>query len=333
MTAAASEYVVATENLTKIYQNRQIALNDVSLTIEPGCVLGLLGPNGAGKTTFLRLILGLHRPTAGNVKVFGRRMTPNAASLRRRIGYIPTNPQFPRGMTPIMYLDYMGRLFGLPLNVRKPRFAALIRAVDLLGHAGADIAQFSAGMTSRLAVAASLINEPDLLIWDEPTHGLDIEARRSMLELIKRLAHEKTLIICSHNLTDVDEVCNHAAVLSQGQLIFQGSLQDLKGRIRKNHYELDLEGDQKTISKCVQQIKALNDVKQVILRQRRMEIMLNEESLNTQVLARVFGVLNENKISLVSIRSVGQQTEQAYLDLVEKEESRGFTRLYQAEAA
>ena len=334
MNGSDSEFVVATEHLTKIYQNRQIALNDVSLTIEPGCVLGLLGPNGAGKTTFLRLVLGLHRPTAGRVTVFGRPMHPNAAALRRRIGYIPTNPQFPRGMTPLSYLDYMGRLFGLPLNVRKPRLAALIRAVDLLAHAGADLGQFSAGMTSRLAVAASLINQPDLLIWDEPTHGLDIEARRSMLELIKRLAHEKTLIICSHNLSDVDEVCNHAAVLSQGQLIFQGSLQDLKGRIRKNHYELDLEGDQKSISKCVQQIKAFNDVKQVILRQRRMEVMLNEETLNTAVLQKVFGVLNENKIALVSIRSVGQQTEQAYLDLVEKEESRGFTRLYQpAEAA
>ena len=105
-------------------------------------------------------------------------------------------------------------------------------------------------MTARLAVAASLINEPDLLIWDEPTHGLDIEARRSMLELIKTLAAEKTLIICSHNLSDMDEVCNHAAVLSQGQLIFHGSLQDLKGRIRKNHYELDLEGDQKAITKA-----------------------------------------------------------------------------------
>ena len=334
MHGVESEFVVATEHLTKIYQNRQIALNDVSLTIEPGCVLGLLGPNGAGKTTFLRLILGLHRPTAGRVKVFGRYMSPNAAALRRRIGYIPTNPQFPRGMTPITYLDYMGRLFGLPLTVRKPRLAALIRAVDLLAHAGTDIGQFSAGMTSRLAVAASLINQPDLLIWDEPTHGLDIEARRSMLELIKSLAHEKSLIICSHNLSDVDEVCNHAAVLSQGQLIFRGSLQDLKGRIRKNHYELDLEGDQKSISRCVQQIKGFNDVKQVILRQRRMEIMLNEETLNTAVLSKVFAVLNENKVALVSVRSVGQQTEQAYLDLVEKEESRGFTRLYSpAEAA
>src|SRR4029077_15435169 len=98
-------------------------------------------------------------PTAGNVKVFGHKMSANSAALRRRIGYIPTNPQFPRGMTPIMYLDYLGRLFGLPLNVRKPRFAALIRAVDLLAHAGADVSQFSAGMTSRLAVAASLIQQ------------------------------------------------------------------------------------------------------------------------------------------------------------------------------
>lgn len=330
---SGSVNVVETGQLTKIYQNRHIALNDVSLVIEPGSVLGLLGPNGAGKTTFLRLVLGLHRPSAGWAKVFGKSMTPNTAALRRRIGYIPTNPQFPRGMTPISYLDYMGRLFGLPLNVRKPRLAALIRAVDLLAHAGSEITHFSAGMTARLAVAASLINEPDLLIWDEPTHGLDIEARRSMLELIKRLAHEKTLILSSHNLSDVDEVCNHAAVLSQGQLIFQGSLQDLKGRIRKNHYELDLEGDQKSISKCVQTIKSNNDVRQVILRQRRLEIILNEESLNTGLLAKIFGVLNENKITLVSVRSVGQQTEQAYLDLVEKEESRGFTRLYQPEAA
>src|ERR1700691_5870791 len=93
----ATELIVETSHLTKIYQNRQIALNDVSLTIEPGCVLGLLGPNGAGKTTFLRLILGLHRPTAGGAKLFGKPMTPNSAYLRRRIGYIPTNPQFPKG--------------------------------------------------------------------------------------------------------------------------------------------------------------------------------------------------------------------------------------------
>jgi len=328
-----SGLVVETYKLTKIYQNRQIALNDVTLSVQPGCVLGLLGPNGAGKTTFLRLVLGLHRPTAGWVKVFGKTMGPNAADLRRRVGYIPTNPQFPTGMTPITYLDYVARLFGLPSDVRKPRLASLIRAVDLLPVSGEAIAGFSNGMSSRLAVAASLINEPDLLIWDEPTHGLDPEARRSILELIKTLSREKTLIISSHNLGDIDEVCNHAAVLSRGQLIYNGTLQDLKGRMRRNHYELDLEGDQKAIGKAVQAIKGLADFKAINLKQRRLELRMNDESANTSALANVFMTLADNKVTLVSIRSVGQQTEQAFLDLVEKEESRGFARAYHSEEA
>jgi len=330
------DLVVETYTLTKIYQNRQIALNDVTLKLEPGCVLGLLGSNGAGKTTLLRLILGLHRPTAGWVKVFGRRMTTNSAALRRRIGYIPTNPQFPRGMTPITYLDYIARLFGMPASVRKPRLASLIRAVDLLNVSGEPITAFSGGMTARLAVATSLINDPDLLIWDEPTHGLDPEARRSMLELIKTLAKEKTLVVSSHNLSDIDEVCNHAAVLSRGHLIYCGSLQDLKGRMRRNHFELDLEGDQKAISKVGQVIRGMNEFKSVSVRQRRLELVLGDEANNTSALANVFMTLADNKLSLVSIRSVGQQTEQAFLDLVEQEESRGFTRAFQqppAEAA
>ena len=134
-------------------------------------------------------------------------------------------------------------------------------------------------MTARLAVAASLINEPDLLIWDEPTHGLDPEARRSMLELIKTLAGEKTLIVSSHNLSDIDEVCNHAAVLSHGQLIYCGSLQDLKGRMRRNHYELDLEGDQKAITKAMQAIKGLQRLQdRSALRQRRLELHLHDDA-------------------------------------------------------
>jgi len=330
----SSDLVVESFKLTKIYQNRQIALNDVTLRLEPGCVLGLLGHNGAGKTTLLRLILGLHRPTAGWVKVFGQTMTPNAAALRRRIGYIPTNPQFPRGMTPITYLDYIARLFGIPAQARKPRLASLIRAVDLLSVSGDPIDGFSNGMTARLAVACSLINEPDLLIWDEPTHGLDPEGRRSMLDLIKTLAREKTLIVSSHNLSDIDEVCNHAAVLSHGHLIYFGSLQDLKGRMRRNQYELDLDGDQKAITRVLNIIKAMSDFKSVGLRQRRLELRLNDDVNIASALANVFMTLADNKVTLISIRSMGQATEQAFLDLVEKEEARGFARAWQySEAA
>jgi ABC-2 type transport system ATP-binding protein len=328
----SSDLVVETFKLTKIYQNRQIALNDVTLRLEPGCVLGLLGPNGAGKTTLLRLVLGLHRATAGWAKVFGKTMTPNAAGLRRRIGYIPTNPQFPRGMTPITYLDFIARLFGLPAQVRKPRLASLIRAVDLLNVSGDHIEGFSNGMTARLAVATSLINEPDLLIWDEPTHGLDVEARRSILELIKTLARDKTLIVCSHNLGDIDEVCNHAAVLSRGHLIYYGSLQDLKGRMKRNHFEVDLEGDQKAIAKVAQTIKAMTEFKTVNLRQRRLELRLTEEASTSQALAQVFMTLADSKVSVLSIQSIAQ-TEQAFLNLLEREESRGFSRAYTVKEA
>ncbi|MSU79732.1 MAG: ABC transporter ATP-binding protein [Gemmataceae bacterium] len=332
MAEISSDLVVETNQLTKIYQNRQIALNDVNLKLEPGCVLGLLGHNGAGKTTLLRLILGLHRPTAGWVKLFGETMTPNSADLRCRIGYIPTNPQFPKGMTPITYLDYIARLFGLPAEVRKPRLASLIRAVDLLGASGDTVDNFSNGMIARLAVATSLINEPDLLIWDEPTLGLDPEARRSMLELIKTLARDKTLIIASHNLGDIDEVCNHAAVLSHGHLIYFGSLQDLKGRMKRNHYEVDLEGDQKAITKAMTALKSMAEFKLVNLRQRRLELRLTDDANNTTALANVFMTLADSKVAVISIRSVGMQTEQAFLDLVEEEESRGFARAYKAAA-
>src|SRR5258708_1630147 len=149
--------------------------------MEPGCVLGMLGPNGAGKTTFVRLVLGLHRPPAGWVKVFGKVMSPNAADLRRRIGYIPTNPQFPRGMSPITYLDYIARLFGLPADVRKPRLASLIRAVDLLAVSGDPIAGFSNGITAQLDLATSLINHPDFLGWDPPHPFLVPEVSRTQL--------------------------------------------------------------------------------------------------------------------------------------------------------
>ncbi len=154
-----------------------------------------------------------------------------------------------------------------------------------------------------------------------------------MLDLIKTLAREKTLIVSSHNLSDIDEVCNHAAVLSHGQLIYCGSLQDLKGRMRRNHFEMDLEGDQKAVAKATAAIRGLADFKLVNLRQRRLELYLHEETVNTSALAAALNILTDNKVALVSLRSVGQQTEQAFLDLVEKEESRGFARIYTADAA
>ena len=330
----SSDLVVETFKLTKIYQNRQIALNDVTLRLEPGCVLGLLGSNGAGKTTLLRLIIGLHRPTAGWAKVFGNSMTPNAADLRRRIGYIPTNP----AVSARHDADHLSRLHGPAVRPARRRAQAAPGLADPRRRSarasGDPIAGFSNGMTARLAVATSLINEPDLLIWDEPTHGLDPEARRSMLELIKTLSREKTLIVSSHNLSDIDEVCNHAAVLSHGQLIYlrlaagpQGphAPQSLRAGPRRRT-EGDHQGDAGASRAARVQDRSTCG-------SAGWRLYLQDDAVNTAALANVFMTLTDNKVTLVSIRSVGQQTEQAFLDLVEKEESRGFARLYQADEA
>ncbi len=210
--------VVRTHNLTKIYNNRLIAVNGVNLTVKQGSVFGLLGPNGAGKTTTIKMLLGLQMPTAGRVEVFGETMTPNAAHLRQRIGYLPTNPKFPPNMTPITYLDFIGQLFGLPKEARKPRLASLIRAVDLLPAQSQVIKSFSTGMTTRLGIAASLINDPNLLILDEPMAGLDPAGRKYTLDLIRELGRTKTILIASHILSDIDRVCDRVGIITEHQV-------------------------------------------------------------------------------------------------------------------
>ncbi len=324
---------VETHNLTKIYQDRHIALNGVSLCVGPGTVLGLVGPNGAGKTTLIRLILGLHCPSAGWVEVFGRTMTPNAAALRRRIGYLPTTPRLPPLMTPITYLDYVGKLFGMPAEARKPRLAALIRAVDLLGASSQRLAGLSTGMLTRLGIAASLMNDPELLIWDEPTYGLDPEARRHTIDLMKELREHRTLILSSHVLHDVDEVCDHAVVLNQGQIIFQGTMTDLKGRMRRNHYELHVEGKPKAIESLRASLAKLTSVRSATAQGPRIELMLADGKDVAGPLAEVLMTVSDSGLALSGIRALGSQTEEAFLELVEADHARGFARATGAQAA
>ena len=156
-----SAYVIEVENLTKIFGSKLIAVNNVSLNVEKGAILGFLGQNGAGKTTTIRLLLGLTRPSAGEVKVFGEKMTSNSSGLRRRIGYLPTNPKTPPKMTPIGYLDFVGKLFSMNKEERMGRLSNLIRAVGLLPSASREIKGFSTGMVTRLGLAAALMNDPE----------------------------------------------------------------------------------------------------------------------------------------------------------------------------
>ena len=162
-------YVIEAVDLTKIYQSRYIALNALNLRVEKGMVYGFVGPNGAGKSTTFRIMLGLQRATAGELTVFGESMGAERADLRRRIGFLPTNPSFPRNMTPISYLQFVGNVVGMPGDRTKIRLATLLQAVDLTGVASQGIESLSTGMVTRLGIAAALMNDPELLVLDEPT--------------------------------------------------------------------------------------------------------------------------------------------------------------------
>lgn len=332
MADPSSDAVIRAEKLTKIYQGKHIALNSVDLEISKGTVLGLLGPNGAGKTTLVRLLLGLHKPTAGRVLVFGKRMTPNAAALRRKIGYLPADPRFPIGMTPITYLDYVGRLGGISRTERRPRLAALLRAVDLLKASGEPITRISTGMKARLAIAASLINDPEILIWDEPAQGLDAEARRSMLQLMRDLGEEKTLLVCSHNLADIEEVCTQAIVLHEGHVIFSGEINALKASLRPSQVEICLIGEKKEMAETSRAIAEFDELESAELARNVLRIRIKPDASHATALANVLVTLADHRIEMTDLRIGGQAMERAIIQLRQQEANRGFTRAYRAAA-
>jgi ABC-2 type transport system ATP-binding protein len=312
-------------NVTKIYAGRHIALSGVNLTVPEGAVFGLLGPNGAGKTTAMKLILGLQRPTAGAVKVFGEPVTPNSAHLRRRIGYLPTFPRFPKHMTAIGYLDLGGRLSGLRADERKTRLANALRAVELLPATSQQVQVFSTGMTTRLGIAASLLHDPDLLIWDEPTLGLDPEGRRFALDLVRSLAGGKTMVLSTHLLSDIDHVCDHVGVLSEGKVVFSGPMIEMKRLVRQNEVELEVQGDLAALGQELENW-AGKMAEFTLLGQHTLHArFLDGEPFMSQ-LARLFEFLSRQPVDLLSVRSPSDQLEDAFLRRLEEERTRGFTR-------
>lgn len=320
--------IVQTHELTKIYNNKVIAVNGVNLSVEQGCIYGLLGPNGAGKTTLLKLLMGLQRPTAGRAEVFGSRVTPNAAPIRQRVGYLPTNPKFPPHLSPIAYLDLIGQLFGMPAEERKPRLASLIRAVDLLGAASRPIRSFSTGMTTRLGIAASLINDPELLIWDEPTAGLDPAGRKYTLDLIREIGKTKTVIVSSHILSDIDRVCSHVGVLHDGQIIYSGSVRELKQTIGRNHVEMEVDAPDESLARLEAWLEASPDVIGHAMRGDWLEVRFNPESELAQPLVRTLQAAADCGVSVVSLSSTKAQTEDAFIQLLEADQADGFSRAY-----
>ena len=217
------------ENLGVRFRSRQsevVALDNLSVSVPSGRIFGFLGPNGAGKTTALHVLLGFQQPTSGRAALVGCDVRETIA--RQRIGYLPEHPDVYRFLTGREMLAFAGKLCGLSGNTLQQRTEAVLQEVDLATAADRRIATYSRGMRQRICLAQALIHDPDLLILDEPTGGLDPIGRLLVRKIITDWRNRgKTVFFSSHELSEVELVCDHVCILARGRVVAQGVPQDL----------------------------------------------------------------------------------------------------------
>lgn len=315
--------VIKFERVTKVYQGRQIGVADISFSLPAGSTIGLLGANGSGKSTAIRMALGLISPSAGEIWVFGERMRPHSKALRQRIGYLSDDPIFPKDMTAISYLQFVGECFGLDNRERQARMGGLLRAVGLMDDAGRKIGTYSTGMKTRLGIAASLMNDPELLVWDEPTAGLDPISRRQTLELLEQIRGRKTVLLSSHILGDIDRVCDWLLILNKGQRLFEGSRAQLEDLLPKSILELRVSGASERFREALRLRLNRVDYSQD---KGRVRIELGSEEAVSEILESLLRLAKETETRIEGINSTGRQLEDAYLKLITEDEFSGFLR-------
>ena len=241
----AEELAIATSGLLKRF-DRQIAVNNVELEIESGEVYGLIGPNGAGKTTLIRLLAAAEEPSAGEIYLWGQRLLRDSSDphLKQRLGYLPDDFPLYDDLNVWDYLDYFGRLYRLNSPYRRRRLEEVLELVQLTSKRHSFIRTLSRGMKQRLSLARTIIHEPILLLLDEPVSGLDPIARLQFRQIIQVLqAAGMTILISSHVLSDLGELCTSVGIMELGSLVESASLVDLYSRLSRQQIIVSTLGD------------------------------------------------------------------------------------------
>jgi ABC-2 type transport system ATP-binding protein len=220
---------IEVESLRKVYGKKITALDGISFEVQPGELFGLLGPNGAGKTTTVKILLGLTFPTSGAARVFG--IDSKNPESRRRVGYLPEGHRFPGYLTARETLSIFGRMSGVDNKTIQSRMMPLLERLRIAQWVDVRIKKYSKGMVQRLGIASALIHEPDILLLDEPTDGVDPVGRREIRDLLREEAAKgRSVLINSHLLSEIELTCDRVAVLRKGQIAAYGTVEELTRR-------------------------------------------------------------------------------------------------------
>lgn len=213
--------------------NTAIAVNNISLTCQPGRVFSLLGPNGAGKTTTMRMISTIFKPTSGSIKIAGIDAVANPQEARKKIGFLTGSTGLYARLTPHEMIDYFGKLYGVEKNTLAERKEKLFQLLDMNDFASKRIGKLSTGMKQKVSICRTMIHDPEVVVFDEPTSGLDVITAENIIQLIRNCKAEgKTVIFSSHIMSEVDLLCDDLAIIHQGKLLFNNTMEEFKASMQ-----------------------------------------------------------------------------------------------------
>jgi ABC-2 type transport system ATP-binding protein len=301
--------VLETHNLTKRYHDK-LAVNALNLAVQEGEVFGFLGPNGAGKTTTILMLLGLTEPTSGHVSVCGFDPTREPLEVKKRVGYLPENPGFYEDISARENLLYMARLNRIADDEAKRRADDVLEQVGLSDDGRRLVREFSRGMKQRLGIAEVLVKNPRAILLDEPTLGIDPDGAIRILEMIRNLNRQRnlTVMLSSHQLEQVQEICNRVGIIVKGRLIVQGQMDELGRAILKEHqwnFLLEVGGAADGLENDLRAIEGIDEIEK-----RSHGLFLR---CTKDVRSDVVSLIARRHLPLLQLRSEDPTLEEIYL--------------------
>jgi ABC-2 type transport system ATP-binding protein len=313
-----NDLVISTQGLSKSFGEVK-ALKSLNLQVPQKSIFAFLGPNGAGKTTTIKLLLGLIKPSSGSGKILGKDIVRDSVDIRSHIGYLPQDSRFYEHMTARQTLDYTARFFYTgPKTAIDERVNEMIELVGLEGKADRPIKGFSGGELQRLGIAQAEVNYPDLLILDEPAANLDPQGRRDVLDVMSRIRKHATIFYCTHILDDVQRVSDQVAIINQGQLVTQASIEELLASTGDLVYSVTLKGDAQNAYTQVHQqpwvsaIDAHQEGEQVT-----WQVSVTDEAAAED---QLMGLLVANGLKVSNFGRKEQRLEDIFINIIERSE-------------